>query len=187
MYGFLPVNNLREDCHLYYKAAGTSILGVGDRVIRKTASTDPLGKVAEIQKASVGGAHTGVIVAVEQLKQNFDINTVNNIAAANAGYVLVYDRPDGLLKCIEGGSGSALTVVNVGDHINSITNSDFNTTINASTSGLDNNALSQGNSFIIVGFSQLVNNTSSSVLQEWIVKANLHTEVNNSATNVTQI
>lgn len=186
MYGFIPIKH-RSDCtHVYYKAAGTGILGVGDRVIRKAASTDPLGH-AEVEKAAANGAMTGVIVGIKPFHNGDVTNQVNYIAAADDGYLLVDDDPNSLFKCIEGGAGTALTVATaLNKHIDAVTNSDFNTTAMRSTSGIDNNALATGNAFIIVELSQQVGNLVGNTEVEWTVKPVLHTEVNASAANVTE-
>lgn len=168
----------------YYKdTTANTVIAVGDPVVRVTASSDPLGG-PEIVRATTGGAITGVVVGIEYNRTRPD--QLNYLAATDVGYLLVADDPSLLFEVQEGGSGTALAVTDIGKHINSVTALDGNTTIGRSKYQLDNNAKSTGNSWRI---DSLVNRADNAVgaQAKWLVAANLHTEVNASATNLTEV
>jgi len=167
----------------YYKDATAGILAVGDNVIRVTNSSDPKGG-PEVVKATVGAAITGVIVGIEPHPDR--LGQVGYLAAADLGYVLVADDPNLLFEVQEGGTGTALAVTNVGEHIDVITAADASTTIGRSVAQLDKGALATGNTYRIEEFVQRENNELG-LYAKWLVSANLHTEVNASATNLTEV
>lgn len=165
----------------YYKDASV-VLAVGDPVIRAASSSDPEGG-PEITRGTTGAAVTGVIVGVEPVRS--DLSKRNYLAAADANYVLVADDPDLLFEVQEGGSGTALAITDIGKHIDSVTALDADATLGLSKYQIDNNAKATDNTWIIVRLSPKPNNTVGQYAK-WIVKANLHTEVNASATNRTE-
>ena len=173
----------RGGIHRYYKDATAGILAVGDPVIRVTNSSDPEGG-PEIVRHTTGAAVTGVIVAVERKTSNLD--SANSMAAADIGYVWVADDPNALFEVQEDSDGGNLAVTNIGEHIDLVAAIDANTTIGRSKYELDSSALATGNTYIIVAKSNRVGNAIGTNCR-WIVKANLHTEVNASATNVTEV
>jgi hypothetical protein len=167
----------------YYKSATAGIIGVGDPVIRATNSSDPDGG-PEIVRATTGAAITGVVVAIEPKES--DLEQVGYLASADTGYVLVADDPDLLFEVQEVSGGTALAVVNIGEHIDSVAAIDADTTIGRSKYEIDNAALATDNTWRLEA---LVNRPNNAVGEhaKWLVSANLHTEVNASATNLTEI
>ena len=127
--GFTPVGNNGQgpytgSVNTYYKSATAGIIGVGDPVIRATNSTDPEGG-PEIVRATTGAAITGVVIGI--LPKRSDL-TQNHLASADTGYVLVADDPDATFEVQEVTGGTALAVTNIGEHIDSITAVDADTT-----------------------------------------------------------
>ena len=166
----------------YYKDATAGVIGVGDPVIRVVSSSDPEGG-PEIVRATTGAAITGVVVGVEPIRGT--LSQVGYLAAADVGYVLVADDPHLIYEVQEGGSSTALAVTDIGKHIDSVTALDADTTIGRSKYQIDNGAKATDNTWIIVGLSPKSDNVVGAYAK-WLVKANLHTEVNASATNVTE-
>lgn len=166
----------------YYKDATAGIIGVGDPVIRGTNSSDPEGG-PEIVRATTGAAITGVVVAIEPKYSNL---MQMHLAAADLGYVYVADDPELLFEVQDTTGGTALAVTNIGEHIDSITAVNASTTTGRSLYEIDNAALATGNTWRIEG---LVNRPDNAVGEhaKWIVSANLHTEANASATNLTEV
>ena len=166
----------------YYKDATAGIIGVGDPVIRATNSSDPEGG-PEIVRATTGAAITGVVVGIDPVRSN--LNQLH-LAAADVGYVFVADDPNLLFEVQEVTGGTALAVTNVGEHIDSITAVDANTTTGRSKYEIDNAAVATGNTWRL---EELVNRPDNVVGEhaKWLVSANLHTEANASATNKTEI
>lgn len=167
----------------YYKDATAGILAIGDAVVRVVNSSDPLGN-PEIVKHTVGSYVTGVIVGIEPDYSN--LNTSGYLAAAGVGYVLVEDRPDVLYEVQEAGAGTALAITDIGKHIDSITAANADATLGRSVDCIDNNAKATDNTWIISQLSPTPGNTVGPYAR-WLVKANLHTEVNAGATNIKEI
>lgn len=167
----------------YYKDTTAGIIGIGDPVIRVVSSSDPEGG-PEIVRATTGAAITGVVVGIEPNRSDLAKN--GYLAAADTGYVLVADDPYLLFAVQEGGSGTALAVTDVGKHIDSVTAINADTTIGRSKYQIDNNAKATDNTWVIV---ELLKRSDNEVGQyaKWVVQANLHTQVNASATNITEI
>lgn len=185
--GFIPVryrsgHGYSGAARRYYKSATAGIIGIGDPVIRATNSTDPEGG-PEIVRATTGAAITGVVVGIEPVRSDL---AQRHLASADTGYVYVADDPDLLFEVQEVTGGTALAVANIGEHIDSIAAVDANTTTGVSKYEIDNAALATGNTWRIEA---LVNRPDNAVGEhaKWIVAANLHTEVNASATNLTEI
>lgn len=170
-------------CTRYYKDATAGIIGVGDPVIQVTSSSDPEGG-QEIVRASTGSAITGVVVGIEPRRGSE--GQVGYLAAADVGYVLVADDPNLLFEVQEGGAGTALAVTDTGKHINSVTALNADTTIGRSKYQIDNNAKSTGNTWRIESLVAKADNVVGSYAK-WLVTANLHTKVNASATNRTEV
>lgn len=167
----------------YYKSTTAGVIGIGDPVIRATNSTDPEGG-PEIVRATTGAAITGVVVGIEPTRS--DLGKVGYLASADTGYVLVADDPELLFEVQEVSGGTALAVTNIGQHIDSVTALDADTTIGRSKYEIDNAAVATGNTWRL---ESLVNRPDNAVGEhaKWLVMANLHTEVNASATNLTEI
>ncbi len=184
--GFTPwrtVSGERGRVTRYWKDSTAGIIGVGDAVLRVVSSSDPEGG-PEIVKHTVGGNITGVVVSIDPVRN--DLNRAGYLAAAESGYVYVCDDPDQVFLVQESGSGTALAVTDVGKHIDSITAANANTTIGRSVDAIDNNAKATDNTWIIVALAPIPGNTVGAYAK-WLVKANLHTEVNAGATNVKEI
>lgn len=185
--GFTPVSVdgklYTSQVNRYYKDATAGVIGVGDPVIRVVSSSDPLGG-PEIVRATTGAAITGVVVAIDPVYSN--LQQVGYLAAADVGYVYVADDAKQYFEVQEGGSGTALAVTDVGKHIDSVTALNADTTIGRSKYQIDNNAKATDNTWIIVRLSPKPDNAVGAYAK-WIVKPNLHTETNASATNVTEI
>ena len=166
----------------YFKSATAGVLGVGDTVIRATNSSDPEGG-PEVVKATVGAAITGVIVGLDPSRSDL---SKRHLASADTGYLYVADDPDLLFACQEVNSGTALTVTQIGEHIDLITAADADTTTGRSVAELDNAAVATDNTFRL---EELVRRADNAVgaAAEWLVSANLHTEANGSATRKTEI
>lgn len=186
--GFTPV--MRGDGsaytgmgRVYYKDTTAGIIGVGDPVIRVVSSSDPLGN-PEIVRATTGAAITGVVVGI--VPDPARPTQAGYLAAADVGYVLVEDDPDIVYEVQEGGASTALAITDIGKHIDSVTAINADTVIGRSKYQIDNGAKATDNTFIIVALSPKPGNAVGTYAK-WLVKANLHTEVNASATNRTEI
>lgn len=180
--GYADGSPPRGGVHRYYKSTTAGIIAVGDPVVRTTNSTDPDGG-REIVRATTGAAITGVVVAVERVKSNLD--RVGYLASAETGYVWVADDPMAVFEVQEDSDSSNLAITNVGQHIDSVAAIDADTTLGRSKYELDSDALATDNTWIIVGKSEKVGNEIGTNCR-WLVRPNLHTEANASATNVTE-
>src|SRR3990167_2305863 len=166
----------------YYKDATAGILGIGDPVIRVTSSSDPEGG-PEIVRATTGAAITGVIVGFDPIKSN--LNQLHR-AAADIGYVHVADDPDLLFEVQDNGGASALALTDIGKHIDSVTAINANTTTGRSNYEIDTQAKATDNTWRIERLARREGNqVGDNAL--WVVSANLHTEANASATNLTEV
>lgn len=167
----------------YYKDATAGIIGVGDPVIRVTSSSDPEGG-PEIVRATTGAAITGVVVGIVPHPDRLD--QPGHLAAADVGYVLVADDPELLFEVQDNGGATGIAVTDVGKHIDSVTAINADTVIGRSQYEIDTEAKATGNTWRIEA---LVNRPDNAVgaNAKWLVMANLHTEVNASATNLTEV
>lgn len=181
--GGIPQNG--RQTRYYVPSSVAHAVGVGDPVVRLTASSDPLGGPS-CTLATVGTYISGVVVAVDA--NAGDLSKVGYLPASTGGYVYVNDDPTAVFEVQEGGSGTALTVATaVGQCINSITIAYANTTIGSSVMQIDNGAVGTSTyTWIITG---LVQSSDNAVGQyaKWLVKANLHTEAVAGASNYLQI
>lgn len=188
--GFTPVADdgadLKGKCHWYYKGTtANTILGIGDPVVRiatTTSATDE-GVKGEIARHTTGAAITGVIVAIKPDVTNLDRK---HLAATDTGYVLVADHPDQVFEVQEVSGGTALTLAAIGNHIDAVAAVNANTTTGRSNYEIDNAAVATDNTFIIVGLAPKPDNAVGEHAK-WLVKANLHTDRNASATSITEV
>lgn len=185
--GFTPVRYRNGQPYLgisrrYYKDATAGIIGVGDPVIRVANSSDPLGG-PEIVRATTGAAITGVVVGIVPSPSRID--QASYLAAADVGYVLVADDPDLLFEVQEVSGGTPIAVTNVGQHIDSVTAINANTSTGRSNYEIDNAAIATDNTWLI---EELVERENNAVGEhaKWLVSANLHTERNASASSRTE-
>lgn len=169
---------------MYYKPAGTTIIAVGDPVIAVTASTDPLGN-RMINRATTGAAITGVVVNVAYNRTN--LHKSNYLLAADAGYVWVADDPNLWFEVQEDSVGATLALANIGNYINSVAAIDGNTVLGCSNYQIASS--SAGTSTGTWRIERLVQrpNNAIGVNAKWLVSPALHTEVNNSALNLTAV
>lgn len=181
--GFTPINLLPDRVHRYYKDTTAGIIAVGDPVIRGANSSDPNG-YPEIVRATTGAAITGVVIAVEPIRSN--LNQFNYLAAADTGYVLVADHPQQEFVVQDNGGATGIVVTNIGQHVDSVTALDANTTIGRSKYEIDTEAIATDNTWRIERLYDQEGNAVGANAK-WVVKANLHTEANASATNLTEI
>ncbi len=167
----------------YYKSATAGIIAIGDPVVRVTNSSDPEGG-GEIVRHTTGSVVTGVVVGIEPNRDNLDQAGV--LLSADTGYVYVEDDPNIIFEVQEVSGGTALAVTNIGEHIDSVAAIDADTSLGRSKYEIDNAALATGNTWVIVG---LVRKPDNAVGEhaKWLVKANLHTEVNAGASNISEI
>lgn len=181
--GFTPINLHPDRVHRYYKDATAGVIGVGDPVIRGASSSSPDG-YPEIVRATTGSAITGVVVAIEPLVT--DLSKSGYLAAADIGYVLVADYPDQEFIVQDNGGATGIVVTQIGDHVDSITAVDADTVRGRSKYAIDTEAVATGNTFRL---ERLYASGSNAVgaYAVWVVKPNLHTEANASATNLTEI
>lgn len=180
--GFTPIDLQPQHVHKYYKSASV-ILAIGDPVVRAANSGDPLGYPA-VTRATTGAAITGVVVGVEQDYSN--LNKSGYLLAADTGYVLVADHPNQEFIVQDNGGATGLIVTQVGEHIDSVTALDANTSTGRSKYEIDTEAVAADNTWSIMGLLEAPDNAVGANAR-WRVKANLHTEANASATNVTSI
>lgn len=185
-FGFAPIKYMHGgvyvgSCNKYYKAAGTGAMFVGDPVVRAADSTDPAGGPMVTTFSS--GAITGVIVAVEYTPEL--LTQVGYLSSAQAGYVYVCDDPNMHYEVMEGGSGTALAITNVGECINTVTTAG-NTVRGQSQMAIDNAALGTGGTWRIEKLAKDVGN-GVGAYAKWIVSPSLSTEVNNSVKNLTDV
>lgn len=167
----------------YYKDATAGILVVGDPVIRGTNSSDPQG-YPEVVRATTGAAITGVIVGFEPNVDRLD--QPRHLLAADLGYVYVADDPNLLFEVQDNGGATGIVVTNIGQHIDSVAAIDGNTTLGISNYELDTEAIAIDNTWRIERLLDAPDNAVGANAR-WLVSANLHTEVNASASNRTEI
>lgn len=178
--GFTPIDLDWDDCHRYYKSAAV-ILGVGDPVVRAADSADPQGYPA-VTRATTDSYVTGVVVAIEM-----DPNrSTKHLASADSGYVIVADNPNQEFEIQDNGGASGLIVTQIGQHIDHVTAIDANTSTGRSKYQLDTEAVASDNTWILVRKSDKPGNDVGAYCK-WVVKANLHTEVNAGVTTVKEI
>lgn len=170
-------------CNIYYKDTTAGIIAVGDPVIRGTNSSDPEG-YPEAVRASTGGAITGVVVGVVPTLSRID--QPRHLLAADVGYIMVADDPNLLFEVQDNGGATGIIITNIGQHVNSVAAIDADTTLGYSKYQLDTEAISTGNTWRIEKLVKRADNTVGANAK-WLVSANLHTEVNASATNLTEI
>lgn len=171
-------------CNRYYKdTTANTVIAVGDPVIRVTNSSSPDG-FPEIVRATTGAAITGIVVGIEPVLN--DLSKQGYLSATDVGYVLVADDPNLLFEVQEGGTGTALAVTNIGEHIDAVAAIDGDTVIGRSKYEIDKGALATGNTFRIERLSQVPGN-GVGLYAKWLVSVNLSTEVNASATNRTEV
>lgn len=182
-FGFIPINLHPDRVHRYYKDATAGIIGIGDPVIRGTNSSDPQG-YPEIVRATTGSAITGVVIDIEPIRDN--LNQSGYLAAADVGYVLVADYPDQEFIVQDNGGATGIVVTDIGEHIDSITAVNADTTIGQSLYQIDTEAQATDNTWRIERlYDQPGNEVGANAI--WVVKPNLHTESNASATKLTEI
>lgn len=181
--GFTPINLLPDRVHRYYKDTTAGVIGVGDPVIRGTNSSDPAG-YPEIVRATTGSAVTGVVIAVEPIRSN--LNQFGYLAAADVGYVLVADHPQQEFIVQDNGGATGVIITNIGQHIDSVTALNADTTIGRSKYQIDTEAIATDNTWRIERKYDIEGNDVGAYCT-WVVKPNLHTEVNASATTLTEI
>ncbi len=178
--GNLYTGNLRK----YWKASGGTILAVGDPVIRATNSSNTEG-YGMIVRATTGAAITGVVVGFGIDKTN--LHKSGYLLAADAGYVWVADEPSLWFEVQENSNPAPLAIANIGEYINSVAAIDGNTTLGVSNYQIDSNTLSTGTgTWRIERLVQRPNN-SIGAYAKWLVSPALHTEINNSALNLTAV
>lgn len=181
--GFTPINLHPDRVHRYYKDATAGIIAVGDPVIRGTNSSDPAG-YPEIVRATTGAAITGVVVGVEPIRSNLNQNSY--LAAADIGYVLVADYPMQEFIVQDNGGVTGIAIVNIGEHVDSVAAIDADIIIGRSKYELDTEAIATGNTWRIERKYDVEGNDVGANCV-WVVKPNLHTESNASATTLTEI
>lgn len=178
--GFTPIDLDWRDVHRYYKSAAV-IIGVGDPVVRAANSADPQGYNA-VTRATTGAAVTGVVVAIEPSPTR----STKHLASGDTGYVLVADHPDQEFLVQDNGGATGLVITNLGQHVDSVAAIDADTTTGRSKYELDTEAIATDNTWVLVRKNDAPDNAVGANC-DWVVKANLHTEANASATNVTEI
>ena len=167
----------------YYKGTTAGIIAKGDPVVRLTNSADTNG-IPEIVRHTTGAAVTGVVVGVEVDPTNPSQSNV--LLSADTGYVYVDDDPNSLFIVQEGGSGTALDEEDIGQHIDCVAAIDADTSLGRSKYEIDKGALATDNTWVLVEKLQSPDNEFGAYCK-WVVKANLHTEANAGATNVSEI
>lgn len=177
--GFTPVNPFCK-VRKYFKNAAVQ-LGVGDPVIRATNSDDANG-YPEVTRATTGSAITGVVVEV--LPDN--ARTYPYLKSGDSGYVMVADDPNELFLVQDNGGATGIAITNLGQHIDSVAAIDCHSTTGRSKYELDTEAIATDNTWVLVDIDHRPDNAVGANA-DWIVKPNLHTEANASATNVTEI
>lgn len=167
----------------YYKGtAANTRIAKGDRVVA-VASNDPLGN-REIVKAAHNAPCTGVVVGFEVVPS--DLHKLC-YEATDTGYVMVEDGNDVLYSIQEDSVGGALAVLTaVGEYIDPVVNLDGNASTGLSKLQLDSSTLGSGTSCRIWGLDQVVKNRVGDYAK-WLVQMNQSTEVNDSASNLTDI
>lgn len=187
--GFRPVDPKTGNLYagsgrMYYKPAGTTIIAVGDPVIIATGSTDPLGNKM-IARATTGAAISGVVVGVKFDKTN--LHKSNYLLAADAGYVWVADDPYLWFEVQEDSVGGSLALANLDNYVNSVAAINGNTVLGCSNYQIASTSV--GTSTGTWRIERLVRRPGNAIgtNAKWLVSAALHTEINNSALNLTAI
>lgn len=178
--GFTPLNLDWSRVHRYYKSASVA-LGVGDPVIRAANSADPQGYNA-VTRATTGAAITGVVVAIEPSPTR----STKYLASGDTGYVLVADHPNQEFVVQDNGGATGIVITNLGQHIDSVAAIDCDSTTGRSKYELDTEAIATDNTWSLVRKYDAPDNAVGANCM-WVVKPNLHTESNASATNTTEI
>lgn len=185
--GFIPVKYRSGKAYTgaarrYYKDATAGIIGIGDPVIRVTNSSDPEGG-PEIVRATTGAAITGVVVGIDPIRSNLN---QRHYAAADIGYLLVADDPDLLFEVQDNGGATGIIVADIGEHVDSVSAINADTTTGLSLYEIDTEAQATDNTWRI---EELVRRPGNAVgaNARWLVSANLHTEVNASASTKTEV
>lgn len=188
--GFTPVKYMdgrpyTGAARRFFKDATAGILGVGDPVIRVTNSsaTSNAGGYPECVRATTGSAISGVVVGIEPIRSALG---QNHLAAADVGYLLVATSPDLLFEVQDNGGATALTIADIGEHIDSVTALDANTTTGRSKYEIDTEAQATDNTWRIEALVDRPDNATGANAK-WLVSANLHTEVNASASTKTEV
>ena len=181
--GFTPINLLPDRVHRYYKDATAGVIAVGDPVIRVANSSDPLG-YPEIVRATTGAAITGVVIAVEPIVSN--LSQFGHYKAADIGYLLVADYPLQEFIVQDNGGVTELAVIHIGEHIDSVTAIDADEVMGRSKYEIDTQARATGNTFRLERLYHIEDNDIGANAV-WVVKPNLHTESNASATTLTEV
>ena len=188
--GFTPVKYMdgrpyTGAARRFFKDATAGILGVGDPVIRVTNSsaTSNAAGYPECVRGTTGSAISGVVVGIEPIRSALG---QNHLAAADIGYLLVATSPDLLFEVQDVSGGTALAIDNIGQHVDSVTAINANTTTGRSQYEIDNAAVATDNTWRIEA---LVDRPDNAVGEhaKWLVSANLHTEVNASASTKTEV
>ena len=169
--------------NLYYKDTTAGVIGVGDPVIRGTNSSDHLG-YPEAVRHTTGGAITGVVVGIVPTLARID--QPRHLLAADVGYIMVADDPNLLFEVQDNGGATGIIITNIGQHINSVAALDADTVLGYSKYELDTEAIATNNTWRLEKLVQRADNAVGANAK-WLVSANLHTEVNASATNLTEI
>ena len=146
--GFVPVKYSSGKAYTgaanrYYKDATAGIIGIGDPVIRVTNSSDPEGG-PEIVRATTGSAITGVVVAIDPVRSNL---SQRHLAAADIGYVYVADDPTLLFEVQDNGGATGIVVADIGEHVDSVTALDADTTTGISKYEIDTEAQATDNTW----------------------------------------
>lgn len=178
--GFIPLDLKPQDCRLYYKSASV-ILGMFDPVVRAADSTDPNGYAA-VTRATTGSYITGVVVGIVPSPDR----SYKYLKAADTGYLLVADNPDLLFQVQDNGGATGIVITNLGQSVDSVTALDCNATTGVSKFQLDTEAIAADNTWSLVRKDDMPGNTVGAYCT-WVVKANLHTEVNAGVTNIKEI
>lgn len=172
----------RGGANRYFKDATAGIIGVGDPVIRVTNSSDPLGG-PEIVRHTTGAAITGVVVRIDPAVGDL---TQRHLASADVGYVYVADDPELMFLVQDNGGATGIVVANVGEHVDSITAVDADTTTGISKYEINTEAVASDNTWRIEALAPIAGNAVGANAK-WLVTANLHTERNAGASSRTEV
>lgn len=181
--GFTVHGPLLRENRYYKDTTANTVIAVGDPVIRVTNSSSPDG-YPEIVRATTGAAITGVVTRVEPIRS--DLNQHGYLSSSQVGYVYVADHPQQEFLVQDNGGATGIIVTNIGQHVDSVTALDGSTVLGRSKYEIDTEAIASDNTWRIERLYDAPGNAVGDNAK-WIVKPNLHTEVNASATTLTEV
>jgi hypothetical protein len=135
-----------------------------------------------VTRATTGANVTGVVVSIIPSSTR----SYPYLKSADTGYLMVADDPNEEFLIQDNGGATGIVIANYGQHIDHVAAIDCNTTTGVSKFELDTEAIASDNTWVLLRKDDQPGNDIGANCKH-IVKANLHTEANNAATNIKEI